>query len=463
MFIKSKSDEICINRIILPFISMLVEFQQHIEQNFQFIKGKKLLIAISGGVDSVVLTHLLVKLNTNEVALAHCNFQLRGEESCSDEEFVKSLGNQLCLKTFTVKFNTKQYSQKNKLSTQLSARELRYDWFNELIKKYKFDYILTAHHADDNLETFIINLTRGTGLEGLTGIPKINENIIRPLLIFSREDIKNYALQNDIEWREDTSNSETKYLRNKIRLEIVPKLKELNPYLLGSFKKTTVHLQQANQILEDQIKQLSNEAVTRDDKIVKINIKKILELSNPKAYLYQLLKSYGFKEWNNVYDLLFAQSGKFIVTKTHKLIKDRDFLLISHGGLSSKNVDLFTIDEADEIILPVHLKGKLTGFQRIDCKKSIEIDKNLVNFPLVLRKWREGDLFFPVGMNGRKKMSKFFKDEKLSVIDKESTWLLCSNEDEIIWVVGMRQDRRFIVNNQTKNIIKISTKIPNYE
>ena len=201
---------------------MLQKLAKHIDEQFPFLKEKKLLVAISGGVDSVVLTHLLHQLHFN-ISLAHCNFNLRGTESDLDEVFVKELGESLNIQTFTTHFNTNKYAVKNKLSTQLAARELRYNWFNSLSQENIFDYILTAHHADDNLETFIINLSRGTGLEGLTGIPPINENIVRPLLVFPREEIVTFAKNNNIEWREDKSNAETKYLRNKIRHQPSPR------------------------------------------------------------------------------------------------------------------------------------------------------------------------------------------------------------------------------------------------
>lgn len=435
---------------------MLQKFQKHTDTKLPFLKGKKLLIAISGGVDSVVLTHLLYLLKF-DITLAHCNFQLRNNESDLDEEFVKKLGNQLAIKTFTIKFDTNQFSKDNKLSTQLSARKLRYDWFNELIEKYNFDYVVTAHHADDNLETFLINLTRGTGLEGLTGIPQQNGNIVRPLLVFSRNEILEYAKTNNIEWREDKSNTETKYLRNKIRHEIVPKLKEINPSLLSSFEKTSEYLQQSKQIVDDRIADVSEGIISYDGETTRFNIKKIQELPNPKAYLYQLLKPFGFTEWNDAYNLLEAQTGKKIVSKTHTLLKNRDFLLISSNNNLFELSKPFFIEEDISIVeSPVRLTVKKTNRVSDNCKNSIFINKNLVNFPLILRRWSNGDCFFPLGMSGKKKVSKYFKDAKFSLIDKKNTWLLCSNNNDIIWIVGKRQDRRFLATNETENIIKIS-------
>ncbi len=307
---------------------MLQKFKEHIQLNFPFLKDKKLLIAISGGLDSVVLTQLLSELNF-DISLAHCNFQLRGKESDLDEDFVKLLSQKTSNQIFTIKFDTEKFSKNNKFSTQIAARELRYNWFQELIEKHNFDFVLTAHHADDNLETFLINLTRGTGLDGFTGIPKINGNIVRPLLAFSREEISTYAKSNNIDWREDASNTSTKYIRNKIRHQIVPLLKEINPNLLETFAKTSKNLQESKQIIEDKIADISAKVIETENTILKINIKEINLLSNPKAYLHQLLRSYNFTEWNDVYNLLSAQSGKQVFSKTHRLLKDRELLLLS--------------------------------------------------------------------------------------------------------------------------------------
>ena len=218
---------------------MIQKLQKHINTNFTFLKSKKLLIAISGGLDSVVLTHLFSELKY-DISLAHCNFNLRGTESDLDTKFVNNLSQKSYNQIFINYFETEKYAKEHKLSTQISARDLRYHWFQELAIEHQFDYILTAHHSDDNLETFLINLTRGTGLDGFTGIPAINENIVRPLLPFSREEILKYAIENKIEWREDASNASTKYIRNKIRHQVIPVLKEINPSLLETFAKTSM-------------------------------------------------------------------------------------------------------------------------------------------------------------------------------------------------------------------------------
>jgi tRNA(Ile)-lysidine synthase len=432
---------------------MLQKFKEHININFPFLKDKKLLIAISGGVDSVVLTHLFSELNF-DISLAHCNFQLREKESDLDEEFVKLLSQKSSNQIFTIKFDTEKFASKNKFSTQIAARELRYNWFQAIIKKHGFDYVLTAHHADDNLETFLINLTRGSGLDGFTGIPKINGNIIRPLLAFSREEILAYAKINTINWREDASNATTKYIRNKIRHTVLPLLKEINPNLLETFAKTIENLQESKQIIEDRIADISSEVINSKNDILKINIEKINQLSNPKAYLYQLLKNYTFTEWNDVYNLLSAQSGKQIFSKTHRLLKDRAFLLLSEHAIPNENEKFLITENQTEITHPIHLNFEVVQQKSIENKQIIYVDKNLLKYPLIVRKRQNGDYLYPLGMQGKKKLSKYFKDEKLSLLEKENTWLLCNNENEIIWVLNHRQDRRFVNGNNLKISLK---------
>ena len=429
---------------------MLQKFKKHITKEFPFLKDTKLLIAISGGVDSVVLFHLFHKLNY-DVSLAHCNFKLRGKESDLDEEFIKNLNQISSNQIFTIIFDTEKYAKEHKLSTQIAARELRYNWFQKLITEHKFEYVLTAHHADDNLETFLIHLTRGSGLDGFTGIPKVNGNIVRPLLAFSREEILNFAKDNDIEWREDTSNASNKYIRNKIRHQVLPVLKDINPSILDSFAITIENLQESKQIIEDRIENIVSKVLKKEANFIKIDIEKIKELSNSKAYLYQFLKSYHFTEWNDVYDLLNAQSGKQVFSKTHRLLKDRDVLILSKIDLSNSIEMAFQIEEEiTEIKNPIHLTFEEVFEKSTENKQTIYVDKDLLKYPLILRKWEKGDYIYPLGMQGKKKLSKYFKDEKFSLIDKENTWLLCNAENQIMWIVNHRQDRRFVKNKNLK-------------
>lgn len=432
---------------------MLKRLEKHLQKKFPFIKNKQLLIAVSGGIDSVVLTHLFHQLGY-KCTLAHCNFNLRNKESDLDEEFVIELGKQLDMPVETIKFDTINYAEEKKISIQMAARKLRYDWFQQLIKKNNLNYVFTAHQKDDVLETFLINFTRGTGLDGLTGIPEINENILRPLLIFSREDVTNYAAENKIIWREDLSNSSTKYFRNKIRHTIVPILKELNPNLLKSFDNTLLNLKESQTLVKDRIRSLKNHVITYEsDGSVKISITKILELNNPKAHLYELLKPYGFTSWKDVINLLEAQSGKQIFTPSHRLIKNRDELILTTFTEESKGNYLIN-EQTVCIDSPISLKfSRIAKMENLDNKTAC-IDKNLLKYPLTVRKWEKGDYFYPIGMHGKKKLSKYFKDEKLSLLEKEKTWLLCS-DNEIVWVIGKRLDNRYKTSDKTTNILKV--------
>ncbi|WP_370640660.1 tRNA lysidine(34) synthetase TilS [Flavobacterium sp. SM15] len=420
------------------------------------MKGKKLLLAISGGIDSMVLLHLLKQLNF-DISVAHCNFKLRGEESDGDEAFVKLICENFNVVFFVNHFNTKEYASSHKQSIQLAARQLRYDWFDELLEKESFDYLLTAHHLDDSAETFLINFTRGTGLEGLIGIPQMNNKIVRPLLVFSREEIENYAKESNIKWREDSSNTSDKYLRNKLRHDVIPILKELNPSFLSSFQQTLENLQQVQSMVDDASRIVYRKVVEDADFQKRINLMELKILPNYQAYLYQWLKPFGFTAWNDIYDLVEAQSGKQVFSGKHRLLKDREVLILEE--LSENQNERYLIEENQtEIEHPIAMKiSYVTNVTDTGSSEIIFVDKDSLKFPLVFRKWQQGDYFYPFGMEGKKKVSKYFKDEKFSLIDKENAWLLCSGE-EIVWIAGKRADRRFSVTKTTQTIIKFELK-----
>ncbi len=442
----------------MPFLvyldSMLLPFKNHLQEQFPKVAQSKILIAVSGGVDSVVLSHLCKKANL-DVSLAHCNFHLRGEESEGDEAFVMELADVLETKVFIEGFETEAYARNKKISIQMAARELRYHWFEELRETLNFDYIFTAHHANDNLETVLINLVRGTGLEGLTGIPEKNGHVLRPLLPFSRSEIEDYARLSKLKWREDSSNSSVKYLRNRIRQEVIPKLQEMNPQLLESFDNTRKHLQQSSVLIEDYISALFPRIARKEDFGYSFKIKMLKSIPHLRAVLYELFKSFGFTEWNDVYDLLKAQPGKIVYSKTHRLIKDRESLLLTTIP-EDPDREFEIMAEEDVVMLPI---GTFQ-FEEVDevsetGKNVIFLDQKKLQFPLTIRKWEEGDIFHPFGMKGKKKLSKFFKDEKLSLPQKENCWLLCSGE-EIAWVIGYRADARYGVDEETTAILRLT-------
>lgn len=433
---------------------MLQKFQSHIFQNFPFLSGKKLLLAASGGLDSMVMVDLFHKLSF-EIVIAHCNFQLRGVESFEDQNFVQNYAEANEIKLFVTQFDTEAFAKDYKLSTQVAARELRYNWFYELLETEKFDYVLTAHHADDNLETFLINLVRGTGLDGLTGIPAQNENVIRPLLIFSRQEIEQYAKENNIDWREDSSNASDKYLRNKIRHNLVPILKELNTDFLSSFHKTQVYLQESKTMVEDASIMVYQQVAKESGEDIHFDLNKLQQLPNYKSYLYQWLREFGFLAWEDIYDLVESQSGKQVFSNEFRLLKNRDFLILSPINIEDKKEEYYIFKDQKEIDSPLNLSFSKVADIGIVSNRAIFVDEDKLHFPLVLRRWDEGDTFQPFGMEGKsKKVSKIFKDEKLSLIDKENIWLLCS-DDTIVWIIGIRQDERFKIEKTTKKRVQI--------
>lgn len=428
--------------------------QNHIEKEIPFLLKKKLLLAVSSGLDSMVLLHLFQELHY-DIAIAHCNFQLRGVESFGDQKFIQDYAEANAIPIFVTQFDTEAFAKDFKLSTQVAARELRYNWFYELLETENYDYILTAHHADDNLETFLINLTRGTGLEGLTGIPEQNDKIIRPLLFSSRLEIINYAKEHCIEWREDSSNASDKYVRNKIRHHLIPILKELNPNFMTLFLKTESYLQQSLAMVDDAAVMVYQQVAKEVEDQIHFDLNQLLKLPNYQSYLYQWLKEFGFTAWSDIYDLVESQSGKQVFSTDFRLLKDRDSLIlypIDHSGIEEE----FLINKNQtEVKIPLNIT-----FSKVDdisqgSNTTIFVDADQLVFPLVLRKWKTGDVFMPFGMDGKsKKVSKLFKDEKLSLLEKENTWILCSN-DQIVWVIGIRADDRFRTGNTTKNILKI--------
>ena len=432
---------------------MLNKFQNHINANFSFLQDKKLIVATSGGMDSMVLVHLFQKFNLN-FALAHCNFQLRGAESDGDENFVKDYAKHNNITFFVTKFDTKNYSEENKLSTQVAARNLRYNWFNELLVSEKFDFVATAHHLDDQVETFLINFSRGTGLDGLTGIPSQNGNIIRPMLPFSRKEIENYVSENKLQWREDSSNTSDKYLRNKIRHHVIPVFKEINESFLQSFQNTLDHLNQEQSLVNDAVQMVYDIVVSEDNEQLKINISALLQYENYRAYLYKWLNKYGFLAWNDVYNLIEAQSGKQIFSEKYILLKDRDFLILSKKETTNfEEIIIHSITEKPNFPLKLTLCNQSDIFNQM--KNVIFVEENKIQFPLTIRKWKEGDYFYPSGMQGKKKVSKYFKDEKFTIFQKQETWILESN-NQIIWIIGHRADDRFKIENTTQTILQIT-------
>lgn len=415
----------------------------------------KCLLAISGGVDSMVLIDLFSKSKI-PFSVAHCNFNLRGKESNNDVSFISSFSRKMGCDFFESNLSTDFYSKHKKISIQMAARKLRYSWFNDLLQIHGFSKIITAHHLDDSLETFIINLSRGTGLKGLLGIPAQNNNIYRPMLIFSKEQIINYAKKNKIKWREDSSNNKLDYYRNFIRQDITSKLKSTKPSFLENFSNTVKNLVSSYKASKILVQKFIDTYFLKVGDHIEININALKSLDPIEFYLFEIFSEYGFTDIYSLKHLPNSQSGKYLESDSYRLIKDRKVLILIKK--KNKETENYFIDnKTSSIDKPISLNFD-HGVNVNSLKKNqayLSFDK--LNFPLTLRKWSNGDFFYPTGMNGKKMISKYFKDEKYSKIEKESQWLLCSGEN-IVWVIGKRCDRRFIAKSNPKNSYLITLK-----
>jgi len=379
-------------------------FSKHIKKELSFLNKSKLLVCVSGGVDSMVLINLLKRLNY-DVSIAHCNFNLRNDESDLDEDFVKSYAFNNSIQFFSKSFVT----QLRKHSMQMAARNLRYKWFYNILKTEKLDYIITAHHLDDSLETFILNLSRASGIEGLTGIKQLNDVIARPLLVFSKNEILNYAKANSIKWREDSTNKKNNYQRNQIRNEIIPLLKKLHPNFLDQSKKTMTFLKESNLIIDNYIQNIKNENFTlKDDEII---ISKDF-IKNNSNIIFHLFKEYNFKHSDQILELCNSLSGKIIESNTHVLLSNRSNLIVRE---KTNRIDQIFEVGIKGLLSPIEMNIEVGEFKTKFNKKSIYLSKKEIDFPLCLRKWKKGDVFFPFGMKGKKTVSKYYKDEKMSI------------------------------------------------
>ncbi len=336
----------------------------------------------------------------------------------------------------------------------MAARELRYAWFNEIMVIAGVDILVTAHHADDDFETFLINLSRGTGIDGLTGILAKTETTMRPMLAFARSEIIAFAQGNNIIWREDASNAETVFIRNKVRHNIVPGFKDLHPTALANFKNSQNRLRQSAQMLENHITEIKSTLFLESNGIVKISNDGILALNPLEGYLYGLFKEYGFTDWEALRSIVLGSSGKQVHSKTHRLVKNRNHLLLDILPTGANKSILINVHDV-MVQHPIQLTIEKVAAIGETGLNILYADKSSLKFPLTIRQWIEGDYFYPFGMAGKKKVSKYFKDEKLDIISKDKQWLLCSDE-EIVWIIGKRSDNRFSVKDSTKEIMKFT-------
>lgn len=427
---------------------MLQAFKDHIGTNFPELHSRPFLIAVSGGLDSIVLTHLCRKMGL-KFGIAHVNFRLRGEESDSDARFVANLAATWKVPYYTKSFDTVAIKSTHRGSTQEIARDLRYKWFAEIIRTEDFDYVATAHHADDDLETFLLNLLRGTGLQGLTGIPERRDFLLRPLLEFSRSDILDFAKEHGLEWSEDASNESDIYRRNAIRHHIIPEMSRLQPHFITAFRRTRSHLKSATKVLDGHIQNIKKQVFIRIKNKIHIHLETLEEFGSWQDLSYLLLKDYGFTDWEGIRGLDKAESGTLFRSDSHELLKDRGKLILR----TRKEVKESPGITDSEVDIRLHIEG--VDVMEGNGADTLYIDKESLKHRLNVRKWKKGDYFYPLGMGGKKKkLSKFFKDVKLDVFSKEGQWLLCDGDD-IVWVIGLRADERYKVRAETQSIIRI--------
>jgi len=440
---------------------MLEEFKKFISENNLLNSGDKVLLAVSGGIDSMVMAHLFLR-NKQGIGIAHCNFSLRGKESDKDEDIVRMFATENKIPFYTIRFETKDYARKNKLSVQMAAREMRYKWFEEIRQNNKYDYVAVAHNLNDNIETLLINLTRGTGLAGLAGIKPLSGLIVRPLLFATRQKIQAYRDLNEIDFREDRSNADTKYIRNKIRHKIIPVLKEINPSIEATLNEEAERFSGFSEIVSEYISKLRENVSEERDKLVTFNIALLKNHYHNRAVLFELFKPFGITGslLTDLIKVIEGKTGGLIITDTHRIIKNRMEIIISEGELP--NETSFKIESTEALsIFP-----GVTSARKVRITKTYEIpsephmaclDFQKVSFPMIIRKWKTGDYFYPLGMKQKKKLSDYFIDKKYSKFDKENIFIL-ESDGRIVWIIGDRIDNRFKITSSTKQGLLIKAK-----
>lgn len=453
-------------------MDLLASYKQNWKQEFRHLTPNNcyLIIAVSGGVDSVVLTDLVFKAGFN-FAIVHCNFQLRGAASDNDEQFVKSLGEKYGKEVLVKHFNTEAYAHEHKVSIQVAARALRYSWFQEVVSSEQLvvssmrtnhspftTHLLTAHHADDNIETVLMNIFRGTGISGLHGILPIQGNIIRSLLFANKAAIVAYAQEQNLSWVEDASNASDKYSRNFFRHHIIPLVKEVYQEADENLLTNIVRWKEAEQLYNKSIEQIKAALLEIKGNEVHIPVLKLQKQAPLSTIVFEIVKVYGFTsaQVNDIIQLLKAENGKYVASQSHRIIRNRNWLIIAPlASLEAMHI----LIEANEPLIPFE-NGRLAItvkqissaiFENANC---VQLDAASIQFPLLLRRWKTGDYFYPLGMQKKKKISRFLIDKKLSATEKEKIWVLESNQ-RIVWVVGQRIDNRFKITSSTKSVVQI--------
>ena len=434
---------------------MLTRLKDFVALHDLFDPEDRILLAVSGGLDSMVMLDAF-RENAYKIGVAHCNFQLRGKDSDGDEAFVEHYCKQAGMSFYGQRFDTKNYAEETGLSIQMAARELRYTWFNQLLEKEKFHWVATAHHLNDNIETILLRWTKGAGLDQLMGIPLKNEKVIRPLLFATRDEISKYASHKKLSWREDSSNETDNYQRNFIRHQVVPKFLEINPSLESTFSTSLEKMKGAFELMQRGLGQLKDGITRTEGQQFFIDKSLLMLLQNPVFVCYEWLRPFGF-EWDRCQQLIASvtsQPGKLFYSSTHQAVIDRECIIVSPR--SQPLTEILIEEGQDKAALgPWVLTLKVQPVNSVSSGKDHgTFDQSKIKFPMVWRKWRSGDAFFPLGLGHRKKVSDFLVDEKVPLTEKSVVTILESDGD-VVWVVGHRVDDRFKVTPRTKSVVQI--------
>ena len=432
---------------------MIGKFKKFISENNIIRPGDKILLAVSGGIDSMVMACLFHSMHYN-TGIAHCNFSLRGNESDKDEDLVRKYASDNNIPFHTTRFDTKSFAKMNGLSVQMAARELRYKWFEEIRLKHGYDSVAIAHNLNDNIETLLINLVRGTGLTGMSGMKPVSNKIIRPLLFATRQDIINFQNSFNICFREDKSNADTKYVRNKIRHLILPVLKEINPSIEITLNETAERFSGFNEIVYDYISHIRGSVSDENEQFTKFNISRLKTCLNNRTLLYELFKPFGISNAliTDLIKVIEGRTGGMVITDTHRIIKNRNELIISDEII--RNETIYIVENSKELFA---FPG-ISSVQNVTITDAYKIpadpltaclDAQKLTFPVTIRKWETGDYFYPLGMKKRKKLSDYFIDRKYSKFDKENVFIL-ESAGKIVWIIGDMIDDRFKITGKQK-------------
>ncbi|HTR28474.1 MAG TPA: tRNA lysidine(34) synthetase TilS [Puia sp.] len=441
-------------------MNLLQSFQENIANEHLFSPENRLLLAVSGGLDSAVLCELLHRAGF-DYTIAHCNFRLRGDESDRDEAFVRELGRRYGREVLVQRFDTGKYAAERRLSVQSAARELRYEWFRQIISGWgRGGLILTAHHLDDNIETMVMNFFRGTGLSGLRGMLPRQENLVRPLLFAGRSQLLRFAEESRLSWVEDSSNESDKYTRNFFRHQVLPMVERAYPATLENLADNLRRFREIEAVYQDAVGRQKKMLLERRGNELHIPVLKLKKAAPLFTLLHELFSPYGFTagQTSGIAALLDSSSGKYICSASHRLLKDRRWLILS--PLGNTEPEMVVIEQGRTLVdypggtLQLEWLPEAPGRPSPDSAVAM-LDSRYIGFPLLLRRWRPGDYFYPLGMRKKKKLARFFIDQKLSLAEKEKIWVLEMNR-KIVWIVGRRIDDRFKITDATRQALRIT-------